>query len=265
MNNEGHERRVPDITLEQYLLGELPRRERDELARLLERDDEIRARLEELEQSNREIMEQYPVDLMSRKIQSKLGRNSSQVYLPRSWPMKAVVGAAAILLLVLFLPKEFDSLRPSGTTSTERTKGIGPQLNLYRKTPTGSEALEDGARVAPGDVIRIAYLAAGRSYGVIASVDGRGTVTLHVPHQGSQSEHLIDDGQILLDFALELDDAPRWERFYFVTGDTPFDVASVLEAAEQIDTTRSVDRAERLDVSKDLDQFVLTLAKEENP
>jgi hypothetical protein len=235
------------------------------LDRLLERDDELRARLKALKQSNREILEQYPADVMSRKIQSKLDRKTSQVYLPRPWPMKALVGAAAFLLLVFFLPRSFDSLRPRETTSTERAKGAGPQLKLYRKTPTGSEALEDGARVDPGDVIRIAYLAAGRSFGVIASVDGRGTVTLHVPHHGSQASRLKNDGQILLDFALELDDAPRWERFYFVAGDTPFEVASVLEAVGQIDTKRAADRAEQINVSQDLDQFVVTLAKGANP
>ena len=265
MNTEGRQRRIPDIALEQYLLGELPKREMAEVNRLLERDDGLRARLEELKLSNREILDHYPANEMSRKIQSKLDHPSTQGSLLRPWPMRALVAAATLILLVLLLPKEFDSVRPIETTSTQRAKGSEPQLKLYRKTPTGSEALEDGARVAPGDVIRIAYLAAGRSYGVIASVDGRGTVTLHVPSHGNQSVKLKNDGQILLDFALELDDAPRWERFYFVAGDTPFEVASVLEAAEQIDIERSADRPERLNVSNGLDQFVVTLAKGENP
>jgi hypothetical protein len=143
----------------------------------------------------------------------------------------------------------------------ERIKGQGPQLKLYRKTADGSEALEDGTRVFRGDVVRIGYQAAGRAYGVIVSVDGRGTVTLHLPHQGKQSVPLENDGQVLLDFALELDDAPRWERFYFVTSDASFDATPVLRAARQIDIKRPVDQAEKLILPKDLHQFVISLEK----
>jgi hypothetical protein len=228
---------------------------------LLERDDELRARLEELKRSNRKILEQHPAGLMTRRIQSELDRQTSRPHLLRSWQMKALAGAAASIVLILILPKSFDALRPRETTSTERLKGQGPQLRLYRKTPSGSEALSDGARVVPGDVIRLAYLAAGHSFGAIVSVDGRGAVTLHVPHRGSQSIPLKNDGKILLDFALELDDAPRWERFYLVAGHTPFDVASVLKAAGQIDIESPVERAEALNLPEGLEQCVVSLRK----
>ena len=121
--------------------------------------------------------------------------------------------------------------------------------------------MSDGARVYPGDVIRIGYQAAGRLYGVILSVDGRGTSTLHLPHQGTRSVRLENEGAVLLDFALELDDAPRWERFYFVCSNTAFNVAPVLRAAEQIDVEKAVDQAERLDLPEGLDQFVVSLEK----
>jgi hypothetical protein len=265
MNSEGHEPQLSDITLEQYLLGELPRKEMAATKRLLERDEKLRNRLEELERSNLEILEQYPAERMSRRIQSKLDPQPPTTNIFQSWPMKAFVGAAALVLLVLLLPHDFDSVRPGETTSTERLKGQEPHLKLFRKTPDGSEGLEDGARVVAGDIIRIAYLAAGHPYGLIVSVDGKGAVTLHVPHQGSRSVRLENDGEVLLDFALELDDAPRWERFFFVTCDTPFDVAPVLEAARQIKIDRPVDQAEKLDLPDDLDQFVISLEKGAKP
>ncbi len=265
MNSEGHEPQPPDITLEQYLLGELPRSEMAALKRLIERDERLRSRLEKLGRSNEEILERYPAELMSRQIQSKLGRRPTHAHLLRPWTMKALVGAAALVLLVFLLPHDFDSFRPGETTSTERLKGQEPQMRLFRKTPGGSESLGDGARAVPGDIIRIAYLAAGRPYGLIVSVDGRGTVTLHVPHQGNRSVRLENDGEVLLDFALELDDAPRWERFFFVTGDTPFNAAPVLEAAKQVDIDGAVDQAEKLDLPDDLDQFVISLEKGPKP
>jgi hypothetical protein len=265
MNSEGNEPQLPDITLEQYLLGELPRKEMAATKRLLERDEKLRSRLEELERSNREILDRHPAEGMSRRIESKLGPQPSAMHFLQPWTMKALVGAAALVLLVFLLPHDFDSIRPGGTTSTERLKGQEPHLKLFRKTPEASEELEDGARVVAGDVIRIAYLAAGQPYGIIISVDGKGAVTLHVPHRGRRSVRLENDGEVLLDFALELDDAPRWERFFFVTGRTPFDVAPILEAAKDIDLDVSVDRPERLDLPSDLAQFVISLEKGTKP
>lgn len=270
MNLEGRERWLPDITLEQYLLGELPEKEMAEAKRLVEEDEEHRMRIDALERSNREILERYPADFMSRRIRSKLeGQHRRQtsgklLFLPRS--VTPLVGAAvALVLLFIVLPENFISWRPGEDASMEQVKGQGPQLKLYRKTPDGSEALEDGTRVFEGDVIRIGYQAAGRAYGVILSVDGRRTVTLHQPQQGNRSVRLINNGQILLDFALELDDSARWERFYFVTADAPFDVTPILEAAKQVDIERPVDRPDKLDLPKGLDQFVVSLEKGTKP
>jgi hypothetical protein len=69
---------------------------------------------------------------------------------------------------------------------------------------------------------------------VILSVDGRGVVTQHLPRDGTQAARLAAESQVLLDFAYELDDAPRWERFYFVAGPAPFDATPVIEAARGV-------------------------------
>jgi hypothetical protein len=269
MNPEGGQRRIPDITLEQYLLGELSEKEMVETKRILDEDHESRARLAALERSNREILERYPPDFMSRQIQLRLERrhrDPSWKLLYQFRPMTALVGTAvALVLLFTVLPDDFISWRPGKDASMERIKGQGPQLKLYRKTPDGSEALEDGTRVFQGDILRIGYQAAGRAHGAVLSVDGRGTVTLHLPHQGNRSVRLKNGGQVLLDFALELDDAPRWERFYFITGNAPFDIAPVLQAANRINIESPLDRAEKLDLPKDLDQFVVSLEKGTKP
>jgi hypothetical protein len=259
MNPDGGQRRISDITLEQYLLSELTKSERTEVERAIEEDETIRARLAELEQSNRAILERHPAELVSRKIQTMIDERSKPSRLYRPWPAAAALGAVvAFFLLALVLPWNLIILEDP---PPERIKGLEPSLTLFRKTKSGSETLENGERVFPGDVIRIGYQAVGRGHGVIVSVDGRGTVTLHYPDEGNRSVRLKRDGQVLLDFALELDDAPRWERFYFVTSDEPFEVAAVLEAAGRIDIERPVDRPDKLELSKDLEQFVVSLEK----
>ena len=95
----------------------------------------------------------------------------------------------------------------------------------------GSETLADGAVARQGDVIRVGYRAAGRAYGVILSIDGRGHVTMHLPTGGDRAMALGREPTVLLDQAYELDDAPRWERFYFITGEAPFPIAPIVASA----------------------------------
>jgi hypothetical protein len=113
----------------------------------------------------------------------------------------------------------------------ERIKGMRPALALFRKSERGSEALADGDVARPGDLVRVGYRAAGRAYGVILSIDGRGAVTLHLPAAGGRAAALDPGDTVLLGHSYELDDAPRAERFFLVTSDAPFDVAPVVDAA----------------------------------
>ena len=136
-----------------------------------------------------------------------------------------------------------------------------PALAVYRKTNTGSETLNDGAIAHRGDLIRLGYRAAGKPYGVILSIDGRGAVTMHLPPNGEQAASLQNEPTVLLDKAYELDDAPRWERFYFVTGETSFLVQPVMDAARR--AASSSRPQPKLELPKGLEQSIFLLQKEE--
>jgi len=164
--------------------------------------------------------------------------------------------AAACVLLVLTIPLTL-------WRDTDRTKGR-PSLTIYRQTAQGSETIADGSVTHSGDVVRIGYKAAGRAFGMILSIDGRGVVTQHLPTSGERAATLQRNGVILLDTAYELDDAPRWERFYFITGDAPFDAAAVLEAARRVGGHVSP-LPPSLVVPRTLEQSTLTLQKEGRP
>ncbi len=58
------EKRVPDWMWERYLLDELPRKKRRQLDKLLERDPALRAGLEKLRLSDRQILSSYPPERM---------------------------------------------------------------------------------------------------------------------------------------------------------------------------------------------------------
>ena len=91
-------------------------------------------------------------------------------------------------------------------------------------------ASRTGTLARSGDLVQIAYRSDGLAYGAIFSVDGRGAVTRHLPAAGEQAVPLAK--RDTLDFAYELDDAPRWERFYLVASDRP--LRARLPAGEQL-------------------------------
>src|SRR5690606_17549820 len=70
-------------------------------------------------------------------------------------------------------PRTSPAIARAGEEVT-RLKGLEPTLALFRRTPRGAEPLKPGAAVRSGDVLRIGYRAAGRSFGAIFSVDGHG-------------------------------------------------------------------------------------------
>jgi hypothetical protein len=239
--------RVPDLMLERYRLGELPASDAAAFEQRLQDDPGLRERLAELERSDAEIRRRYPPEWLAERIRDRLPaapRQSGRTRPSRvlRWPVPVALAAAATLLLVLAPrlvgpPRGGPAAPPLVGGSGDRIKGLKPALELFRKTPEGSETLADGATARAGDVIRVGYRAAGRGFGVILSVDGRGAVTLHLPRRGDEAAPLESGATVLLDHAYELDAAPRFERFYFVTAPVPFAVATVTDAARRAGAT----------------------------
>jgi hypothetical protein len=253
--------RVPDITLERYRLNELPDSMKAHIDALLETDAALRQRLDALRQSDDQIHAAGRLASAAAGVQRTLAADApdSQGRLWASvppWVVPAAVATAVVLLLVI----------PRMTTLSvddgERIKGLQPSLALFRRVGNGSETLADGAVAHPGDLIRVGYRAAGRAYGVILSIDGRKNVTVHLPRHGEAAAALERDPTVLLDHSYELDDAPRWERFYFITSDQPFAVAPIVTSAHQ---AAGRETPVALPLSAAFEQSIFSLLKEGKP
>src|SRR6185503_6350582 len=87
-----------------------------------------------------------------------------------------------------------------------------PALRVYKRVGQGSEKLVPGARVARGDLLRLAYLAGERGhFGAVVSIDGRGHVTVHWPEGDTKTAPALSPkGEVQLPSAYELDDAPAF-------------------------------------------------------
>ena len=90
------------------------------------------------------------------------------------------------------------------------------------------------------------YTVPENGYGVILSIDGNGTVTLHFPGDAGQPTDLEMNRKVFLDSSYELDNAPDFERFFFITSSHAIDVNAVLEGARQLASDERRVRADNI-------------------
>ena len=225
--NQQDKHPISDYQLERYLLREGTDDELAALDRRLVDDPEFAQRLAALERSNEELHQRYPPEWMRGQIELKLKRAQGR-RVQRTWSGYRLwaVPAVALILAVVAVPTLFDDQETAEAPAT-RIKGgeQEPRLLVFRKLASGAERLQDGALARNGDLVQLAYRSGGLQFGAILSVDGRGTVTQHLPATGTRAVPLA--AQDTLDVAYELDDAPRWERFYLVAADRRFGLAAV--------------------------------------
>lgn len=225
--------KVPTWLLERLLADDLDAEERASVLRRLEAEPGGRERLDALRDSNREILDRYPPARMAERIRN-LAAPEKRVAPDKRWLALAFAPACALALLIL--------LPDGGGPATEeiRTKGIGPHLQVFRQRKAAPERLANGAWIEPGDRLQLRYVAAGKSHGAIFSLDGAGVVSLHHP-MGATAAPLDEGDAVALPFAFELDDAPGFERFFFVTGDAPFPLEPLLSAARSLGKAEGAD------------------------
>jgi hypothetical protein len=261
MESNDDEGPVTEITLERYRLKELPADVMAALDRRMQRDAPLRLRAEALAVSDDRIRASDHLQLVAARVRARAGagridaKRRGWTSVAR-WALPAAVAAGVALMFVL--PGTMFTSAGDG----ERIKGLDPSLTLFRQVGAGSETLADGAVAHQGDVIRVGYRAAGRAYGVILSLDGRQSITMHLPTSGDDAVLLGREPTVLLDRAYELDDAPRWERFYFITADAPFPVARVVASIQRAIAHADGNTIPALALDAGLDQSVFTLQKE---
>jgi len=230
--------RTPDWLLERIALGELPPEELARARARLLREPDGATRLAALEADTAATLAQHPSGEVARQVASRArvvqARREHPAHRFPSLAAALVPAITAAALVLLVRPQVSAPVGPETPVEETRVKGLEPRLTVHRQRAGEAEALADGALAARGDVVQLAYVAAGRAHGVILSVDGRGTVTLHAPESGAGSVPLAPAGSHALPGAYALDDAPGFERFFLVTAEAPFALEEVLAAARSL-------------------------------
>ncbi|MCB9544432.1 MAG: ActD-like protein [Myxococcales bacterium] len=226
------ERRTPDLLVEQLAQGALPPAEAEATRRRLLAEPDGARRLADLAADDAAVFARHPAPAVAAEIQRRLGRRRRATWAV-ALPLAAAAGAAAVLAI---------GPAPTLTAATaqdagERAKGpLTPGLGIHRQVAAAAgEALADGDGVRAGDVLQLTYAARGAGHGVLFSIDGRGAVTLHFPDEADGDTALPAGQQIVaLPHAYQLDDAPRFERFFFITAHHPLDVGELLAEARRL-------------------------------
>lgn len=228
--------RPSELLIEQFALRELPAGTDTGPLEAWSNEEEGREALAALEKSNQEILAKYPPRRMAAAI-----RERSAVR--RTWTLSGWVwgvSAAAAAALVLFVVAPWDQSTPGGPWYGDQGQvGVRPEvvrikgdtrLLVHLVEGETSTPLESGDKVQPGDLLQLEYVAERPRFGVVISRDGNGVVSLHFPVDRSDTTQLTEGGPHPLPRSYQLDDAPRFETFYFFHSDEALDAGRLLDA-----------------------------------
>ena len=276
----------PALYIEQHLLGELADRHRPAVEAWLS-TAEGAAQLEALRVSNASTLDAHPSARVAAAIEQRarldaLDRRDAQRWRPAALALAAVALIGLVITGLLWEravpstpvepaapvgqgPSELVAkviLKPGEVDDQTQNKGLTPALHIHRQGEQGEpHPLASGDTAHTHDRLQLSYVSAARRYGVVLSIDGRGAVTVHFPDPIDQPARLSPKGEVSLPHSYQLDDAPRFERFFFITSlDDPIDLPAVMAAARELAESGDAQTGD-LALDGGLEQRAMTLKK----
>ncbi len=250
-----------DFLVERSSLGEATAEEEADLRR----DPRLVEQVQELESKNALFHAQFPAEEQLEAIQRKVHLANTRASVRRR---RLALGGSGILVplaaaaaVMLVSPELIVGERE--IPMENRPKGLNPALAVHRKVAGSAkpEELSSGTVASSGDILQLSYRSGNATHGVVLSIDGNGAVSLHFPESVAGDTILAPDGFVELPHGYALDDAPRYERFFFVTDDGPIDARAVLKAAEALPAGEAATLD--LDIAEELAQTSFLLRKAE--
>ena len=244
---------IPDWKLERFLTGDLPEEEMNKLRELEAQDAVFANRVKMLREDNKAILSKLPFEALAANLGTATEAAGSAANAaenaaknaPRFTLVKFAVAAMfifAVAMVAFFAQRETsvmnervgsDVANVNGSQNTQvalaenesdtRIKGLDARMEVWKKTPTGIVQLNDLDSVGEGDEIQLRYAVPEKCFGLLFSMDGNGALTLHMG-DGVKAIELAPGKMNSLPFAYKLDDAPYFEKFFFVTSPKEFAV-----------------------------------------
>ena len=252
---------IPDWKLERYLTGDLPESDMREI-REMEAADEIFAnRVKMLREDSKAILRKLPYDRLAERLDSLPGRDTYGNGKPVNFSIVKFAAAAALVLAVvtvaLFsqrsISQEGGTVLANNADGSQvmevamvdqnddvRIKGLSARMEVWKKTGDSAVQMENLGEAREGDEIQLRYAVAEKCYGLLFSMDGNGTITMHMGH-GNRAVELEPGKMTTLPFAYKLDNAPKFEKFFFLTSKNEFELnAGDIDASLKQDGVKMV-------------------------
>lgn len=237
---------IPDWKLERFLTGDLPEEEMNKLRELEANDAVFANRVKMLREDNKAILSKLPFETLAANLGTVTETaGTAAKNAPRFTLVKFAAAAMfvfAVALVAFFAQSETsvmnervgsDVANVNGSQNTQvalaenesdtRIKGLDARMEVWKKTSAGIVQLNDLDSVGEGDEIQLRYAVPEKCFGLLFSMDGNGALTLHMG-DGVKAIELEPGKMNSLPFAYKLDDAPYFEKFFFVTSPKEFAV-----------------------------------------
>ena len=252
---------IPDWKLERYLTGDLPESDMREI-REMEAADEIFAnRVKMLREDSEAILRKLPYDRLAERLDSLPGRDTYGHGKPVNFGIVKFAAAAALVLAVMTvavfsqrsLSEEGGTVLANNADGSQvmevamvdqnddvRIKGLSARMEVWKKTGDSAVQMENLGEAREGDEIQLRYAVAEKCYGLLFSMDGNGTITMHMG-EGNKAVGLEPGKMTTLPFAYKLDNAPKFEKFFFLTSKDEFELnAGDIDASLKQDGVETV-------------------------
>ena len=235
---------IPDWKLERYLTGDLPESEMREIREMEATDEIFAGRVKMMREDNAAILKKLPFERLSEKMEARgtLASGGSFISgkgMPAGFKLVKFAAAAALVLAVvsvaLFSQREIGPA-PEGSGAQvmdvamvdvqddgTRIKGLDARMDIWKKTGDSAVQMQNLDEAREGDEIQLRYSVPEKCFGLLFSMDGNGTITMHMA-DGSQAIALEPGKMTTLPFAYKLDNAPKFEKFFLLTSQKDFTI-----------------------------------------
>ena len=226
--------KISDFKLERYLLGELPESEMAALQKREAEDEIFAARVAEMRLQGKRFVAENPFAALEERIEAAGGVENRAVA-PRN-TLWLKVAAALVIALGIFSAvvlnrnvDTFDSQNASMEVAMAdmdngtRIKGMQASLEVWKKTGDSAVQMVNLGNASEGDEIQLRYRVPQKCFGMLFSMDGNGTITMHMG-EGNKAIELEPGKMTTLPFAYKLDNAPKFEKFFLLTSQKAFEI-----------------------------------------
>lgn len=226
--------KISDFKLERYLLGELSEKEMRELQERELSDEIFAARVAEMRLQGKRFVAENPfVALEAKMAAAEQSANDEHKVVSIMWlkVAAALVIALGVFSMVLLNRnvETFDSkdaamqVAMADVDDGTRIKGMQASLEVWKKTGDSAVQMVNLGDAHEGDEIQLRYRVPQKCFGMLFSMDGNGTITMHMG-EGNKAIELEPGKMTTLPFAYKLDNAPKFEKFFLLTSQNSFEI-----------------------------------------